>query len=224
MSNPSVFVLSSCMAGDCQIKWEDNLAEAIHLHIGTVRLSLTTSEFHAFARQIRKMLPELLQLPGGYRIDQFDPQFLERFSAYWRRITEIERVHIRLADLFACYGSNEKFHAIPLHESPFSVYFQGFQDWALQIDMYTDICQTRKQRLEEIRRSLVQDGYPASICKEHLQPLIVIDDKNRILDGEIRAACLLKQHGSSYEIPVLRFSLVNGIVYSHGRERRTERW
>ena len=64
MSNPAVHLLSTIEIQNKTLRIEDNLGEAIHLHIGELRVSLTVKEFNGFYEAILLAAKQLFELRG----------------------------------------------------------------------------------------------------------------------------------------------------------------
>ena len=213
MSNPGVFCLSNSSINGTNIKWEDNLGEAIHLHLGITRLTLSTKEFLDFSQAVLEALNQVISLPENYTMSDFDPYFIYEFAPCWAKITDITKEDVVVSDLKALY---EPKTILELNQSPFFCYFNGHREWALSFCMNRPINVSKEEHIEGIRKIVDDKGYPFR------NQFIIIDEHNRILDGEIRAAYLMYKYGSKYSIPVLRFHF--DANYTRGREKEIVKW
>ena len=91
MSNPAVIILDAADSKKGKFKRfviEDNLGEAIHLHIDNMRVDFTIQEFFQFSQLIRVALEDL-DLLKGYEVTDFDESFLKNCSTYLDRFVDI---------------------------------------------------------------------------------------------------------------------------------------
>lgn len=99
MSNPAVYVLGETEINGNKIRIEDNLGEAIHVHIGDFRISLSISEFNEIVNQFELATNTLLGLKG-LSLNMFDKNALDwDWLHRYEKIEKIELVNVKIKDL-----------------------------------------------------------------------------------------------------------------------------
>lgn len=193
MSNPSVFELARTEIEGSQIIIEDNIGEAIHLHIGAFRIDLTIKEFKELSEKLEKVLLFLTE-KKNIKLENYHPYFLLYFSAYLLKILKIEEKELKLKDLKVKYIEKEESKILPLKNSPFYSYYKG-ENIALEAyENFLDIFQSNKERADFIYKELSEN--PKNKEK------IIIDKENFLLYGEEQAAALLALYGEDYKVKV----------------------
>ncbi len=201
MSNPAVFLLAEASIHGDRLRIEDNLGEAIHIHVGAMRFELTTAEFYAFAKSVDCAMHELFQY-SGIRLDQVDEESFDWPWAYnYKSITNISLVTVSLKDLYtrAFYWNRPEFgHIVPLGKSP--LLQKKIPEF---LDQYSRVHDSHVDRNRKMNELLEERGYPFS------NKYIMINQLNQIYDGEHRAVALFKKYGGDYELPCLQVSFSN---------------
>ena len=90
MSNPGVIILADDLKSNNRFQIEDNIGEAIHVHMNNVRFDLSINEFLAFAGNITDIVKNM-DLSEIINIDDYDVAFLYEISDYLNEITKLWR-------------------------------------------------------------------------------------------------------------------------------------
>lgn len=203
MSNPAVIQLASTYIGDTEVRIEDNFAEAIHLHFGTLRVDLTVSEFLDIANKMIDAANQLIHAEG-FEVKDFDPLFLNFYSSIFLDLESVTIDKVRVGDVIILKNNWLPFYR-HLDQSRDYKALKGKEKelnaYKYQVNM---LGQTNKERLDEVMKSICENGYPYNG-----EYIILRNDQNVILDGQHRASCLLYLYGPSFEIPVMRFHFRN---------------
>lgn len=206
MSNPSVIILDNKSSKKGKIKRfviEDNIGEAIHLHIDNIRIDFTIKEFLEFSKIIRKSLKEL-DILNGYDIDSFDEYFLGECAEFLPNLIEIRKEKIKLRDLktisFFKYRDLVLKRIIRLDETPHYKFLRGEKKIFLEYPQYNYFGISNEVRLKSLKKSIKNNGYPYNE-----QYIILFNGQNIIRDGQHRAVVLADLYGLDYEIGILRF-------------------
>lgn len=225
MINPGVILLASLnqtekMKFPYRFEIEDNIGEAIHIHIKDIRLDLTVEEFEALADQMGDFINQMIEVPGfDYR--DFAPVLLVGLSGSLPYLKKIEIEQIPLEDIMVdtydaegkpifasiahsrvfkalcgIMGENDR-HTLQLnHRKSGSLDFMSNQERVLYI-------------LEQVRTQ----GYPVG------NDYIGVDENYRIWDGQHRAACLYYLYGN-IKVPVRRLYYGETAEYVRNEQRK----
>lgn len=216
MSNPSVFELAKTEIDNSIICIEDNIGEAIHLHIGSFRIDVSIKEFFEITKKLENVLDFLLK-EIKVNISEYNPYFLLNFSENWLNVLKVEKKTIKISELNVRYINKEKgTNNYRLIDSPFYKYYLGEDIDLEKYSNMTDILQTNKERADFI--------YDKVLSKEPSAAdyAIVIDENNYILDGEEKACSLLKIFGEGHLVDTKVIVLKNKSNF--GRRLKDKKW
>lgn len=206
MSNPGILLLDEGKVNNKIIRVEDNLGESIHIHIGDIRLSLTVSEFYQICAAFDTAAGELFKLEG------LDWSVFDKSALDWMWLCEYENIaafiqkNIRLGDLYTTRPITKDRRISKIVRLKNSLLVKDLRLGKSDINKYSEKNMygvTPKARLLAIQDFIKRNGYP---CDSRL---IMIDDNNRIFDGDHRAACLYYLYGDDYVVPVLQVQMKN---------------
>lgn len=192
MSNPGVIKLAEFNMKSHRIWLDDNIGEAIHIHIDQLRIDLTIVEFEQLCVDLSRILTNLIDKPS-FDVENFDARFLNLNAEKLLHIDTIEIGEANLATLRVRDDDGTKY----LKDCARVKALKG----EIDIDQ-TDFrksnfyAQTNKQRLNQCLEFIQGNGYPV---KDNY--IVVVKDKNIILDGWHRAACLYYMYGA-INVPV----------------------
>lgn len=100
MSNPGVITLSSKKIGHhASFRVEDNLGESIHFHYNDIRVDLTIPELLNIADTCDEAIRALIPC-SDFDPDEYDPEFLNRYSQYLIDLERIEERDIPASELY----------------------------------------------------------------------------------------------------------------------------
>jgi len=212
MSNPGLILLAQTQCLDGFVKRfqiEDNIGEAIHIHIDNLRIDLTVAELLEFAELIGTSIDNL-RLLGKYSVRHFDPMFLLNCAPYLPHLSQISIEKITLKDLEFIVHKQEGgafFHEICSVTKTPAYRFLAHQDLAFLDYAQDRYCQQDNvTRINQLKKSIEHNGYP---CNE--QYVILFNNQNYVRDGQHRAAVLALLYGVDKEIEVMRFHFKENI-------------
>lgn len=226
MSNPSVIILDNASNKKRRFVIEDNIGEAIHLHIDNLRIDFTIEEFLGFAASVRESLNNM-EIVHGYTLADFDEHFLRLCASCISDLEEIVIEEVPLSILKCIVHKELKGglmleKILPVNQTPAYEYLQGEKDVFLKYSQFNYQNSTNKTRLLDIKKSIEHHGYPYR--KQHV---ILFNKQNLIRDGQHRAAVLAHLYGLDSTIPIMRFRFhQNKHSFSVGRENamRSCKW
>ncbi len=104
MSNPGVITLAT--DEKYEIKIEDNIGEAIHIHYQNIRLDLTTAEFEKLTSCMNDVINELVPV-AGFNSYNINPKNLVEISAFLHKLQKVQTDEMYLDDLLVNDISNK---------------------------------------------------------------------------------------------------------------------
>ncbi len=220
MSNPAVYLLAEIEIKGKKIRIEDNLGEAIHIHIGDFRFSVSVMEFDRIVCSILEAADQLLELKGlslgTFDKDSMDWDWLSKYD----KIRRVEKKDICLKHLYTVgYRGNSKFaQIIPISESRFVKALNGddkeLWEWS-EINMYG---RDNGSRLKEVLNLIKTKGYPFE------NKLIMTNQFGQIYDGDHRAACLYFLKGGDFKIPVLELEFEDQLTVEKQKKNEKKQY
>jgi len=199
MSNPAVIKLQQKNIGKSRVWLDDNLGEAIHIHIDDIRVDLTTEEFDNIYHDIADAINAMVMV-NGFDCNKIDPVYLE--VLLWENLLhlkEVKKSTVKLGELLA----PGKKGIYPLPESRAVRALNGDTKENDGPRLSHHIGQTSEERLNAMMDSIQKNGYPWND-----DYIVLYGDDNIIRDGQHRAACLYKLMGD-IEVPVVRYYFDN---------------
>lgn len=208
MSNPGVITLVNASSKKGKFRRfviEDNIGEAIHLHIDNMRIDFTVEEFLEFSEMTKKSLSEL-NFIGGQNIESFDEHFLMKCSGYLSKLQSISIEEIKLSSLkFIIHKQYQKdltlFKLTNISKIPSYEFLKGNCKEFLNYKQYNYFGTNNEKRLLELVKSVKENGYP--YLNKHI---LLFNGENIVRDGQHRAAVLAHLYGLDYKIKVMRFN------------------
>jgi hypothetical protein len=208
MSNPAVITLDN--AGNRRGKFkrfiiEDNIGEAIHLHVDNMRIDFTIKEFLDFSSLIRASLNELDFL-CGYKIENFDEYFLRSCADFLSKLKDIKIESARLADLKCViplgYKGGMKLYKVVLpKELPAYRYLKGDKSCLPKLDLYDYFTTPYKDRLTSLLTSFKKEEYPIES-----KYIILFNGQNYVRYGEDYVSVLGYLYGFNKRVSIMRFN------------------
>lgn len=199
MSNPAVTKLVRDEIGNLRFWMDDNIGESIHIHLADFRMDLTVEEIEKLADELGDTMNKLIAM-DGFDCEKLDPVFLSLLLA--KRLKHLKAVRmdtVRLSGLMVNYRSRLGF--LKYSRLPESRAVKALLGDSSENDGYRKshhIGQTSQQRLDTMKNSIEEHGYPYNG-----QYIVLYEDQMLIRDGQHRASCLYVAKGD-IEIPVLR--------------------
>ncbi len=164
MSNPGVLTLThKSISADKNFRVEDNLGESLHFHYNDIRIDLTVKELLYLSEICDQVIYELIDAEN-FRLDDFDGDFLNKYSQYLIDLVSVTEDHIDAAALY--YQSSNWIH-LPVR---------------------------RKMNQTRARKLLSEGDTHVADAKKHQYMVVLFNDNNTIMYGEKEAAVHLLQH------------------------------
>lgn len=205
MSNPAVMVLAEVkqgFAGFDRLQIEDNIGEAIHLHVGPVRIDLSVNEFLSLAAGMRNALDATGRL-APYKVDQFDPMFLLACGPLLERLEGIA-IEERCIDDLRCLVHRSRrlgtYSFVPVTETPAYRLLESRDESFLRYEQDAYWGTKNRERLMSLSRNVEEFGYP-----DQGRHIILFDGQDLVRDGQHRLAVLRHLRGNA-RIPVMVFA------------------
>ncbi|PIE67558.1 MAG: hypothetical protein CSA23_02975 [Deltaproteobacteria bacterium] len=204
MSNPAVITLAEVkqgISGFKRLQIEDNIGEAIHLHLGPMRFDFTIKEFLAASEGIKKAL-EATKHFAPHRIDRFDPMFLLECGPLLAHLKTID-IENRSIDSLRCivYHSRslEIYTVRPVTRTPAYRFLATGDERFMHYQQKSYRGTDNARRLMEVVEDLDKFGYP-----HDGRHIILFEGQNIVRDGQHRIAALRHLLGN-VKIPVMIF-------------------
>lgn len=199
MSNPAVTKLVRDKIGRLEFWMDDNIGEAIHIHLADFRMDLTVEELHNLAEELGDTIDKLVDVEG-FECSGIDPVFMSLFLAKnLNHLKAVKKDTVMLGDLLVNHKNRMGFIKFSKLENGRAV--KALNGDSSENDGHREshhVGQTSEQRLESMKSSISVNGYPFNG-----QYIILYEDQMLIRDGQHRASCLYVENGN-IEIPVLR--------------------
>lgn len=199
MSNPAVVKLSKKTINKSKVWLDDNFGESIHIHIDDFRTDITIKEFEQLCHDVGEAVNSLIAV-DGFDCNNLDPVYFE--IALWKRLMNLKSVKIDEAALGSMWAPG-KVGIFPLPESRAVRALRGDSKENDEPRYSHHIGQTSQNRLDSMKKSIQENGYPSND-----QYIVLYGDDNIIRDGQHRAACLYSLYGDK-KVPVMRMYFDN---------------
>lgn len=208
MSNPGVVTLTKTNVCWQELKIEDNLGEAIHIHLGQIRIDLTVKEFTDLAIAVEKILDQMNELIPvdnvGWR--DLNPIFLQnpKNTDIIFRLKKVYIAQIKLKDILV-----DSYIHLPFVGNVFmyrSVKYSRVMKALLgsnedndKYEQLNELFISNEQRVQQNLEDIKKNQYPVD------NQYILLTADNMIIDGQHRSACLAYLYGLDYEVPVMKW-------------------
>ena len=204
MSNPSVCFLSSAIIDGMNFRIEDNLGEAIHIHMGKLRIALSIKDYLVFAESVMRAVRDLFNI-RGIKLETLDEESLKgEWLLHYDKIklAQIEYIELEALYMKESYVKNRAItRIIPLRESG---YIKVLNEESNDIEYYEEPGKLQASRIEKLKfiyKKIEEEGYPWD------SKLIFVNQEGYIYDGIKRASCLYALYGGNKKVPVLHIYL-----------------
>ena len=190
MINPSVFELAKVEINNQTVCIEDNIGEGMHLHIGLVRFDMTVPEFLRMTETLRRVLDAVT--PDFFYVDEYDAYFLERIASAIPNIIAIEPIRLKLSDLEFCFELEpDEIFSCNVQEIPVFRYYNGEEINLERFENKGDIFESNRERADFVLDAIKKNTAPINV---------IVDERNRLLDGCLTAAASAHLNGVTFEI------------------------
>ncbi len=207
MSNPAVIELYNASSKKGLFKrfvLEDNIGEAIHLHMDSLRSDMSVEGFLSLSDILRKSI-EKLDIFGGHSLTGFDEVFLADHAEYIAVLEKVEVEKIKLSDLKFVEVKHLKKGGVVLR----NVRLQDLEEYKYlsgngELSFAGSIYEYFERGREKYIRALLD------ICREGKYPnngrhIVLFNGQNYVRYGHAEAAVLAYLNGIDAEVPVIRF-------------------
>ncbi|MGN0153440.1 MAG: hypothetical protein ACI4A3_03245 [Lachnospiraceae bacterium] len=199
MSNPAVTKLVRDDIGNLRFWMDDNIGESVHIHLADFRMDLTVEELDKLSAELTDTVNQLVDIEG-FDCNKMDPVFLSLLLAKkMKHLRSVQIDRVMLEDLIVNHRNRFGFLKYQkLSESRAVKALNGDNSENDGSRRSHHIGQTSRQRLDAMKDSISEHGYPYDG-----QYIVLYEDQMLIRDGQHRASCLYVSEGN-IEIPVLR--------------------
>ena len=192
MSNPGVIELSNVMIGGENLRIEDNIGEAIHIHYGNIRLDMTIKEFVLFANKLMDIAQNIVDVPS-FSFKNYDAIFLSEASELLCDLVRVEFMDVSVDELKTDFVLNDFAGLIPISNARISQALHGDtrnNETHRQTNYWGE---NNTKRLAKIYESIKEKGYHPDIYGKYI---VLIDNGRYIIDGCHRASSILELQGN----------------------------
>lgn len=205
MSNPAVITLAETKTSFGTFRIEDNIGEAIHLHLGEFRYDLSIEEFNLLAGEINKAVEVLTKDIPGFNINQVSKEFYLKRATCWPDLISVEKDCVKLSELLVdTYDKRGRYTFLPLPNSRVLKALNGNPEENNNRNERNYFGQTNSDRLDAMLASIKENGYP-----KNNEYIVVFNNSNVIEDGQHRAACLYYLYGD-ISVDIIRMNFKDG--------------
>lgn len=197
MSNPAVLKLQDVVIGEKRFCIEDNIGEAIHIHIDDEKFEFSIKEFDDLVYSLKECINNLVDI-DNFDINKIDSIYYQVIlSDEIHRLKEIKKDTINLGKVKVYH---HKQGLTLLKDSVGVKELEKKETWMHNEHRESNwLGETEIERMNRIKNSIIENGYPYDN-----NYLIFYNDSMKIADGQHRASCLYYLYGE-IDVPVLRF-------------------
>jgi hypothetical protein len=205
MSNPAVIELGNAGSRKGKFKRftiEDNIGEAIHLHIDNMRIDFTIKDFLEFSSMVKESLDKIDFL-CGYKIDSFDQLFLRSCAEFLPNLVDIKIEEVKLSGLRYVKPLKDKYglsKVLSVQDLPAYKYLKGDKSEFLNQSRYDYFSIGSEDKLLNNLALFKDNKYPVDD-----KYIVLFDKQNYIRYGQDLAAVLGYLYGLDSKIKVMRF-------------------
>ena len=186
MSNPGVILLAKTKTAWGEFLIEDNLGEAVHLHLDEIRADLTIDDFRQMAEQCTEILDNFISLQE-FSCKELNPVFLSQIA---HMLPDLEEVQKRQMELHRFRIQTKNKYGIPvIQKVKDSRILKALQGDHREDDGFSQqenhIFQSNAERTAENLRIIEAEGYDPDKGM-----IVIFNGQEFIRDGQHRAAAL----------------------------------
>lgn len=202
MSNPGVIELSNVSLSIGNFRVEDNIGEALHLHIGDFRIDITIKNLHELAGNCKEILNSLIAIEG-FRCENIDSSFLIKIAGFLPDLESVSYDTMRLSEMLI---DTKNLIGLPVFRKiEYSRVVKSLKGNPKEDDKHKQenfYLQSNRQRTMEVYESIKQNGYISSE-----KAIVFFNSQPIIRDGQHRAATMWYMY-QDMELPVLRLKFI----------------
>jgi hypothetical protein len=205
MSNPGVIVLdqtelSGREINGSRLQIEDNIGEAIHIHLGDLRLDFTINDFLILADGLKQALNNLLS-STNINLDLLDPLFIREIEDHIPYLQRYKIENRYLDDMYCLEYSAAKISGFKtckiIDTTEFKMLAANYENINNRKYQKYEISALFTDSIEELKTSIETKGYPFNN-----KYIVLLGNDVVIRDGKKRAVWLRYLYGN-IEVPVL---------------------
>lgn len=199
MSNPAAITLGEVNVKSGKFRVEDSIGEAIHIYLADFRFDLSISEFRKLAYDVYMALQIYFQDIPGFELDIISREFLFRRAECWKDLIMVKKEITTLSSLLV--DTKGAMGIVKYADISKLRHKKVLDDSALGFERRKEnnyYGQTNQERLDMILGIMKKEGYD-----EKKGSIVLFNNKNNIMDGQYRAACLYYLNGDM-SVPVIR--------------------
>lgn len=193
MSNPGVIELAAITIGNDNLRIEDNIGEAIHIHYGNMRIDMTIKEFLEFAKTVADIMEKMVGV-DGFSFKKYDARFLLDACPHILKLESIEFLEVSVEDLKTEHiNDNGTVEFVPISKARVMRALHGDteeNDARKQVNYWKE---SNDVRLAKIYASIRRYGY---VPEKFGNYIVLMDGGKYIYDGCHRASCVLNIYGN----------------------------
>lgn len=197
--NPGVLTLASLLFDVHNYRVEDNIGEAIHIHIDGLRLDLTVKQFLNLSQDAKTFISKIITA-RGFKLSYIDSIMFLANAHHLAYLEYVEFDEVYLDNLSVPIVDGSTIVAFkPITGSMVYSFLNGNSDLLnhfFEINLYG---KSNAERVRDVLQRIYADGYPYDD-----KYIILFNDSNVIEDGQHRASCLRYIYGN-IKVKVLRF-------------------
>lgn len=192
MSNPGVIKLAENIYAHYHVWLDDNIGEAIHLHMNQFRIDMTVKEFEELCDDIVIVINKIIRIEN-FDLNKYDFRFINNQILHLLHTKRAIDMSIKLSQLRVFDDDNICYLPECNRVKALNGYINIDNTHQRETNMYG---QNNSKRLGSALDFIKKNGYPYDE-----KYIVIIKDKNIIIDGWHRAAALFFLYGD-IEIPV----------------------
>lgn len=187
MSNPGVILLCEAQIGNQMLRVEDNIGEAIHLHINNIRIDFTVRDFILLVDGLKSIAEKMINVTG-FSFDKYDAIWLKEIGNILIKLKKIEYKEVCVDELRSYkILDNGQWEQIRIKDTRIVQGLNGdyneIDSWN-QTNYYGD---SNRSRVRSLYDSIKKNGYNPTVFGTYI---VVMDNGRIIIDGCHRASCI----------------------------------
>lgn len=191
MSNPGVVNLSQMWIGNQELRIEDNIGEAIHIHFGNIRIDFSILEFFELTDKLIEIMEKMINIEN-FSFRSYDAIWLSQISSLLIKLKKIELEKRNVGNLLTNQYDDEGQSIISIKKARVLKAIHGdiseIEQWRQTNYVFDDnIC-----RLKNIYESIKVDGY---YPEKRGTFIVVCDNGSFVADGCHRASSIYDLYG-----------------------------
>lgn len=190
MSNPGVIQLAHTIIGNNELRIEDNIGEAIHIHYGKIRLDFTIKEFLELASSLVDIAEKMIDV-NGFSFKKFDAIFLSQIGDLLLNLERVEFKKCNIGELLTDAITEDGMELISMKDSRVSRALRGDTTIVKKWKQTNYFGEDNVERVNSIYQSIKELGY----VPEKNAYIVVCDNGKYVVDGCHRCSAMYNLYG-----------------------------